>query len=66
MRKGEPEYEVQTVMSGGHVSDWESIREMFDNYRRLVMLVTYDAPQGVNSYADYTFEIDHRGGAHLK
>jgi immune inhibitor A len=66
IRKGKPEYEVKTVMSGGYVSDWASIRQMFDNYRQLVMLVTYDAEQGVTSYADYTFEIDHKGGQHLK
>ncbi len=61
-RRGQPEYQVQTLMSGGFVSDWASIRSMFDNYRTLVMVVIYDAPQGVTSYADYTYEIDHRGG----
>lgn len=65
IRRGQPEYEVQTILSGGYVADWASIRNMFDNYRRLVMLVTYDAPQGVTAYADYTFEIDHRGGVHI-
>jgi hypothetical protein len=66
VRAGRPQYEVKTVMSGGYVSDWASIRTMFDNYRQLVMVVVYDAPEGVTSYADYYFEMDHRGGAHLK
>jgi len=35
---------------------------MFDGYRQLVLLVSYDAPRGVTAYADYTFEIDNRGG----
>ncbi|HET7009752.1 MAG TPA: choice-of-anchor J domain-containing protein [Anaerolineales bacterium] len=65
-RGARPEYEVQTVMSGGFASDWESIREMFDNYRQLVLVVIYDAAEGVTSYANYTYEIDHRGGSHLK
>jgi len=65
IRRDEPEYEVRTIMSGGYVSDWAPIRKMFNNYRQLVMLVTYDAVQGVTSYADYTFEIDHRGGVHI-
>jgi hypothetical protein len=66
IRAGMPQYEVKTIMSGGYVSDWASIRSMFDNYRQLVLVVVYDALQGVSSYADYTFEIDHRGGSHLK
>jgi hypothetical protein len=62
IRKGQPEYEVRTILTGGYVSDWQSIRNMFDGYRQLVLLVTYDAPQGVTGYADYTFDIDNQGG----
>jgi hypothetical protein len=56
-RQGQSEYEVRTILSGDYKSDWTSVREMFDNYRSLVMLVTYDAPEGTSTYADYSFEI---------
>lgn len=65
-RQGQSEYEVRTILSGDYKSDWTSVREMFDNYRSLVMLVTYDAPEGTSTYADYSFEIDNRGGKHIK
>ncbi|HSL43325.1 MAG TPA: hypothetical protein VK897_07830 [Anaerolineales bacterium] len=65
-RAGKPQFEIKTVMSGGYVSEWTSIRKMFDNYQQLVMVVIYDAPEGVTSYAEYDFQMDHRGGAHLK
>jgi hypothetical protein len=60
IRKGQPEYEVITILSGGHVSDWESIRDMFSGYRTVVMLVSYDAPIGTEIYAGYDFEMNHR------
>jgi hypothetical protein len=65
-RRGMSEYEVQTILTDGYASDWTSVREMFNNYRTLYMLVIYDAPEGVTSYADYSFEISHKGGKHLK
>jgi hypothetical protein len=52
-------------MSGGFGSDWQSIRTLFDNYRTVVMLVTFDAAQGVTGYADYLLVVDHRGGVHI-
>lgn len=66
VRRGEAQYEVKIVMDGGYMSDWASIRQMFNNYKQVTMLVTYNAEQGVSSYADYSFAIDHRGGRHLK
>ncbi len=67
INKGKVQYsEPQVILTGGYVAPWISIRQMFDNYTQLVMVVTYDAVEGVNSYADYTFEIDHRGGSHIK
>lgn len=65
-RRGEAEFEVQTILTGDYVSDWASVREMFDKYRSLVMVVTYDAPEGESAYGDYTFSIDHRGGKHIR
>lgn len=65
-RKGEVNYKVEIILTGDYAADWQSIRNMFDNYSQLIMLVTYDAVPGVTSYADYNFEIDHRGGTHLK
>jgi hypothetical protein len=65
-RKGKVEYTTKVILSGGYVSDWESIRNMFDNYQQLVMVVTYNAVEGVTSYADYNFQIDSRGGIHIK
>lgn len=62
IRAGKPEYEVQTILSGSHMSDWTSVRQMFDNYRQLVMVVTYDAREGDSSYADYSVEIENQGG----
>jgi bacillopeptidase F (M6 metalloprotease family) len=59
IRKGQPEYKVMTMMSGGYVSDWEGIRNMFNSYLWVVMLVTYDAPVGTEVYSGYTFNIDH-------
>ncbi|UCG83324.1 MAG: immune inhibitor A [Dehalococcoidia bacterium] len=59
IRKGQPEYEVVTMMSGGYISDWEGIRNMFNSYRLVVMLVTYDAPVGTEVYSGYTFEMYH-------
>jgi bacillopeptidase F (M6 metalloprotease family) len=61
IRAGESEYEVLTILSDRYTSDWESICELFDNYRKLVMLVTYDAPQCVQGYADYSYEIVNKG-----
>ena len=66
VRAGKPRYEVKTLISGGYAADWYSVRKMFDNYKQLVVVVIYDAPEGVTSYADYDFQVDHRGGAHLK
>ena len=66
IRAGRPRYEVQTLISGGYAADWYSVRKMFNKYRWLVVVVIYDAPQGVTSYADYTFQVDHRGGVHIK
>lgn len=65
-RAGAPEYESLVIMSGGFISDWASIRNLFDNYSKVVMLVTFDADQGVSVYAEYDYEIDHRGGVHIK
>jgi len=66
IRMGKPQYEVKTILTGGYVSDWVSIRKMFKKYRRLVMVVTYDAPQGEATYAGYDFEISKKGGIHIK
>lgn len=66
IRKGKVAYEVEVILTGDYTADWQSIRNMFDNYTQLILLVTYDAVPGVTSYAEYNFEIDHRGGRHLK
>jgi hypothetical protein len=59
IRKGQPEYEVITIMTGGYESDWENIRDMFSGYRSVVMLVTYDASVGTEVYVGYDFEMSH-------
>ncbi|PPD58196.1 peptidase M6 [Dehalogenimonas etheniformans] len=66
IRKGVTEYKVLNILDGGFVSDWDSIRQMFDNYTQLLVLVTYKAEIGVASYADYNFQVDPRGGIHIK
>ena len=55
-----------TILTDGFMEDWVPVAEMFDNYRRVVMLVTYDAPEGVTSYADYDYELMSGGGKTLK
>jgi hypothetical protein len=60
--RGQSEYEVMTILSGGYMQDWAPIAEMFDNYRSLVLMVTYDAGVGVTSYADYSFDLISGGG----
>lgn len=54
-----PQYEVLTILSGGYVSDWASISALFDNNSAVIMLVTYDADQGVSAYANYDYEISN-------
>jgi immune inhibitor A len=56
-RQGKSEYKTITILAGGVMEDWAPIADLFANYRRVVMLVTYDAPEGVTSYADYRYEI---------
>ena len=54
-RKGN--YQVMTILSGDYISDWVDIHDMFKTYKDIVMVVTYDAPEGVVSYGPYTYEM---------
>jgi hypothetical protein len=48
------------------MEEWSSIREMFDNYTQVLMLVTNTAEEDLLNYAPYSYEVDHRGGIHIK
>lgn len=56
-RGGQSKYTVMTILSGGYMQDWAPIADMFSNYDQVVMLVTYDAPEGVTSYAAYSYDV---------
>jgi immune inhibitor A len=67
-RKGTTEYsDPMVIMDGGYqMEEWSSIREMFDNYTQVLMLVTNTAEEDLLNYAPYSYEVDHRGGIHIK
>jgi hypothetical protein len=62
MRKGKSVYEVKTILSDDYIGSFEDFKSFFDNYRTIVMLVTYDAEEGATLYADYTYEFINGGG----
>jgi len=53
-----PNYKVMT-MSLSDLNEEGSIKlaKLFSNSKYVVMLVTYAAPEGVSSYANYTYQI---------
>jgi hypothetical protein len=66
IRKGQPQYEALTILTGDYVGEWESIRDLLDNCRWAILLVTYDAHQGITSYADYSIDMYYQSGKPIK
>jgi hypothetical protein len=66
MRKGHPQYEVLTILTGDYIEEWESIRDLLQNCRYAILLVTYDAAQGVTAYVDYTIDMYYKSGRPVK
>jgi hypothetical protein len=62
MRKGKSVHEVQTILSDDYIGSFEDFKRFFDNYRTIVMLITYDAEEGATLYADYSYEFINGGG----
>jgi hypothetical protein len=66
IRKGKPVYEAVTILTGDYMMEWDDIRTVLDNCRYAVLLVTYDAVQGVTSNADYELTMYHKSGKPIK
>lgn len=62
IRRGQPQYETKTILSGDFIAEWDEVRGMFSQYRWVVMTVTYDAPEGSTTYAGYDYELVSTGG----
>lgn len=60
--KGEKEFAVETILSDDYMGSFDDFRYILDDYNTTVMIVTYDAEEGVTSYADYSFEFLNGGG----
>ena len=66
IRRGHPQYEVLTILTSDYVGEWEGIRDLLQNCRYAILLVTYDAAQGVTAYADYTIAMYHQSGKPIR
>ena len=64
--KGKSEYAVEQILSDEYMGTWDDFKSFFDNYRTVVMLITFDADEGVTTYADYSFEFINGGGKAFK
>jgi hypothetical protein len=66
-RKGESEYKVLTVPTdNGYELEWNELRDMFKNYRSVVMIVTSNAEEGVTDYAPYDYQLLSGGNMPFK
>ncbi|HEY95451.1 MAG TPA: hypothetical protein G4O15_11005 [Dehalococcoidia bacterium] len=66
IRKGKPQYQVMTIMTDGHMEEFEAIRGLLENSKYAILLVTYDAPEGDTEYMGYTIEKYNKGGIPIK
>ena len=64
--KGQTVYDVQQILSDEYTGSFEDFKEIFDNNHTVVMLVTFDAPEGATTYADYSFEFLNGGNKVFK
>jgi hypothetical protein len=60
-RKGHLKFEVETILSDDYTASFDDFKNIFDKYNKVIMLVTFDAPEGATSYADYSFEFLNGG-----
>jgi hypothetical protein len=65
-RKGDSEYAVKQILSDDYVGSFADFKDFFDNYRTVVMLVTFDAVPGETNYADYSFDFINDEGEVFK
>jgi len=53
--------QVRTIKLDDSTEDgWVEVSKLIKNSRQVVMLVTYDAPEGVTTYADYSYELVYK------
>lgn len=59
---GNSSYKVLHLITddASEMASADQIREALRNSNLLVLIVTYDAPQGVADYADYTLDVQYR------
>jgi len=65
-RNGESQYEVKQILSDDYMGSWDDFKYFFDNFRTVVLLVTFDADEGVTTYADYSFDFLNGGNKVFK
>jgi len=65
-KKGQQEYAVETILSDGYLGSVDDFKYIFDDYNSVVMLVTFTAPEGATTYADYSFNFINGGGFPFK
>ncbi len=65
-KKGQYEYAVETILSGGYMGTVDDFKYIFDDYNTVVMMVTFTAPEGATTYADYSFNFINGGGFPFK
>jgi bacillopeptidase F (M6 metalloprotease family) len=63
---GEQEYAVETILSDDYMGSVDDFKYILDDYNTVYMLVTFDAPEGATSYADYSFEFLSGGNKPFK
>lgn len=65
-KKGQQEYAVETILSDGYIGSVDDFKYIFDDFNTVVMLVTFTAPEGATTYADYSFDFINGGGQPFK
>ncbi len=61
--KGGATYQVLTLHMGNQIEEEngiQSLKALLSAYKKAVMLVTYDAAEGITDYVDYTYEIIYK------
>ncbi|WP_075062765.1 choice-of-anchor J domain-containing protein [Ornatilinea apprima] len=53
--------QIRTIkLSEATEEGWAATSSLFKNSRQVAMLVTYDAPEGITTYADYSFDFVYK------
>jgi hypothetical protein len=61
------QFKVMTIELGGEKdSNYFELNKLLSNSDKAVMMVTFDAPEGFNRYADYTYEFGYFNGGSKK